>query len=116
MNLKRIFVALLLIGAMATVKTAQSDVRLDGSDAKSPVGSWIVTLTPDDPGMQPPFKALASFTKDGCLRDRGRETTLPRQARRSYLLSMVSGRKLESGPSPTHSYSLAISRMEVSQA
>ena len=69
MNMKKSLTTLLVIGLMTAITYAQSGLRgVDESaqeaKAKTLVGTWLLTITPDEPGA-PSFQGLYTFTSDG---------------------------------------------------
>jgi hypothetical protein len=67
MNAKRFFSALVIAAVMVTVAGAQHTSRSNGLAAKKKLeltGTWLLTITPDDPSA-PPFPGLYTFTSDG---------------------------------------------------
>ena len=66
MNTKRMIAALIAVVLIATSAFAQRGAGSVEPQAKKRdlTGTWLLTITPDDPGA-PPFEGLYTFTSDG---------------------------------------------------
>ncbi|MBI3650881.1 MAG: hypothetical protein HY231_07505 [Acidobacteria bacterium] len=79
MSMKKIIATLMLIGLLSVITNAQAqlkstaDPQLDlkstgeqllNAKAKTITGTWLLTITPDEPGA-PSFPGLYTFTSDG---------------------------------------------------
>ncbi|HJQ22655.1 MAG TPA: hypothetical protein VKA60_01985 [Blastocatellia bacterium] len=66
MNTKRMIAALMAVALIATFAFAQHGAGRVEPQAKKKdlTGTWLLTITPDDPGA-PPFEGLYAFTSDG---------------------------------------------------
>lgn len=68
-NMKKTLTILITIGMMTAIALAQSEFREvnqpdQQAKAKTIVGTWLLTITPDEPGA-PSFQGLYTFTGDG---------------------------------------------------
>lgn len=65
MNAKRILVALIICATAVTIAGAQGDGSFHSQGKKKDItGTWLLTITPDEPGAAP-FDGLYTFTSDG---------------------------------------------------
>jgi hypothetical protein len=79
MNAKRIFLAVIITAAVATIAGAQYNANEFGPKAKKAdlTGTWMVTVNPQGEGAPPPFKVLATFHSDGTLVETESDTLIP---------------------------------------
>jgi hypothetical protein len=64
-NAKRILMAMIICVTAATIAGAQrGNGSLAAQSKKTLTGTWLLTITPDEPGAQP-FEGLYTFTSDG---------------------------------------------------
>lgn len=79
MNAKRVFLAVIITAAIATIAGAQYDANEYGTKTKKAdlTGTWLVDVHPQGEGAPPPFKALATFHSDGTLVETESDTLIP---------------------------------------
>ena len=65
MNAKRILVAVIICATAVTIAAAQRGYgAMETAKKKDLTGTWLLTITPDEPGAVP-FDGLYTFTSDG---------------------------------------------------
>lgn len=64
MKAKRILVAVIICATAVTIAGAQRGGTFETSKKKDLTGTWLLTITPDEPGAVP-FDGLYTFTSDG---------------------------------------------------
>lgn len=79
MNAKRVFLALIITAAVATIAAAQYTATEYGTKAKKAdlTGTWFVDARPQGEGAPPPFKVLATFHSDGTIVETESDTLIP---------------------------------------
>jgi hypothetical protein len=65
--MKRIAILTVLVAVTALPAAAQLHDRQADAESANPVGSWILTVTPDPSLGIPPFRELMTFHSDGTL-------------------------------------------------
>src|SRR5688500_6742696 len=69
-HMKKTLTIFITIGLMTAIALAQSEFRevnqpdLQAKASKTLTGTWLLTITPDEPGA-PSFEGLYTFTSDG---------------------------------------------------